>query len=85
MKDTMLIINPTLMRLSFDGVLEPIDYFGDQEVRRHIEIRYAQRILDKDAPYRVDRIREFPFKARICSEDIDFSGNKQLKSLFKDS
>ena len=50
-KDTHFIMNPTLIRLLEDGEEEAINYFEDDEVKKHIEVRYAQRVKDNEALY----------------------------------
>ena len=61
------------MKINDQGLNEALHYFEDEEIRRHIEVRYAHRIID----YKVaqsDRTKVFPFKSKECTED-DFSEN----------
>ena len=62
------------MRINDEGVNEALHYFEDEELRRHIEIRYAHRTIDFEAEHQ-DRTKVIPFRAKECTES-DFSQNE---------
>jgi hypothetical protein len=54
------------MKINDEGVNEALHYFEDIELRRHIEIRYAHRIIDYEADPS-NRVKVTPFRAKECT------------------
>ena len=57
------------MRINDQGVNEAIHYFEDDEVKRHIELRYAHKIINYEATDPADMTTVKPFRAKECTEE----------------
>ena len=80
-EDTQFILNPTVMKINDEGVNEALHYFEDVELRRHIEVRYAHRIINYEADP-LDRVTITPFRAKECTQE-DFSKSEETLEVFK--
>ena len=49
----------------------------NEETKRHIELRFVQRIIDVEE----ETVVELPFRAKECSEE-DYSGSESQRDIY---
>jgi len=65
-KQTSIMLTPSINKIRYGTKM--VDY-DDPEVRSFIEMRYVQKILNKNVKNGEEKVREIPFGIKKCETD----------------